>query len=226
MAKYNIVSTEWVSPSLTSGTLQNLGDATLEVSTEQVENSGLKISKNQLLSFEGTIFVRTVGESDGVFTVVPFRVSGKGGGGDYILPTASDVVKGGVKIGSGLVMDGEVLSATEFTYSSSEVYTGKWADGKNLYQRTVLVNTPEVILTPQLVYDTRQIGIDTLVYFSGIVNTDSGYYSIKSSYSEIGRVGIELWYSGNGFKMIVSHDSVTNADVYLTFRYTKIENNA
>jgi len=35
-----------------------------------------------------------------------------GGGGSYILPTASPTVKGGVKIGSGLQMDGEVLSAT------------------------------------------------------------------------------------------------------------------
>lgn len=35
-----------------------------------------------------------------------------GGGGSYTLPTASETVKGGVKIGSGLQMDGEVLSAT------------------------------------------------------------------------------------------------------------------
>lgn len=35
-----------------------------------------------------------------------------GGGGSYVLPTASANVKGGVKIGSGLSMNGEVLSAT------------------------------------------------------------------------------------------------------------------
>lgn len=34
------------------------------------------------------------------------------GGGSYTLPTASAETKGGVKIGSGLSMDGEVLSAT------------------------------------------------------------------------------------------------------------------
>lgn len=36
--------------------------------------------------------------------------NGGGGGGSYTLPTASPTVKGGVKIGSGLQMDGEVLS--------------------------------------------------------------------------------------------------------------------
>ncbi|MGL5328323.1 MAG: hypothetical protein ACRDD7_03570, partial [Peptostreptococcaceae bacterium] len=34
------------------------------------------------------------------------------GGGDYMLPTASATVKGGVKVGSGLTMTGDVLSAT------------------------------------------------------------------------------------------------------------------
>lgn len=35
-----------------------------------------------------------------------------GGGGSYTLPTASETIKGGVKIGDGLQMDGEVLSTT------------------------------------------------------------------------------------------------------------------
>lgn len=34
------------------------------------------------------------------------------GGGDYVLPTASATVKGGIKVGSGLTMTGDVLSAT------------------------------------------------------------------------------------------------------------------
>lgn len=38
--------------------------------------------------------------------------SGGGGSDPYVLPTASATVKGGVKIGSGLSMNGEVLSAT------------------------------------------------------------------------------------------------------------------
>ena len=35
-----------------------------------------------------------------------------GGGGTYHLPTASASVKGGVKIGTGLSMEGDVLNAT------------------------------------------------------------------------------------------------------------------
>lgn len=35
---------------------------------------------------------------------------GGGGGSEYVLPTASENVKGGVKVGSGLTMSGEVLS--------------------------------------------------------------------------------------------------------------------
>lgn len=35
-----------------------------------------------------------------------------GGGGSYSLPTASPTTKGGVKIGAGLQMEGDVLNAT------------------------------------------------------------------------------------------------------------------
>jgi hypothetical protein len=42
-----------------------------------------------------------------------------GSSGGYTLPTASDTVKGGVKIGSGLTMTGEVLSATGGSGSAS-----------------------------------------------------------------------------------------------------------
>ena len=44
--------------------------------------------------------------------VAALENGGGGGGGSYELPTASATVKGGVKIGSGLQMTGEVLSAT------------------------------------------------------------------------------------------------------------------
>ena len=37
---------------------------------------------------------------------------GGGGGGSYTLPTASPTTKGGVKIGAGLQMEGDVLNAT------------------------------------------------------------------------------------------------------------------
>lgn len=58
---------------------------------------------------------------------------GSGGGGSYTLPTASASTKGGVKIGSGLSMDGDVLSATggagKFTVTFTEQNGEITADG-------------------------------------------------------------------------------------------------
>lgn len=49
---------------------------------------------------------------DGSRTTIGAAI-GEGGGGDpYTLPTASATTKGGVKIGNGLEMDGEVLNVT------------------------------------------------------------------------------------------------------------------
>lgn len=53
-------------------------------------------------------FVRTV---NGTGPDADGNVAVEGGGGSYTLPTASAEVKGGVRIGSGLTMTGEVLSA-------------------------------------------------------------------------------------------------------------------
>lgn len=49
-------------------------------------------------------------KKDGTLTTVDDAISAGGGGGSYTLPTASAETKGGVKIGSGLTMDGEVLN--------------------------------------------------------------------------------------------------------------------
>lgn len=47
-------------------------------------------------------------KSDGTLSTIGSEIAA--GGGSYTLPTASDTTKGGVKIGSGLTMTGEVLS--------------------------------------------------------------------------------------------------------------------
>ena len=46
-----------------------------------------------------------------------------GGGSDYSLPTASATVKGGVKVGDGLQMDGDTLNVVEAPYELIEEYT-------------------------------------------------------------------------------------------------------
>lgn len=51
-------------------------------------------------------------KSDGSMSTIGEEISEGGGGGGYTLPTASTTTKGGVKIGVGLTMDGEVLKNT------------------------------------------------------------------------------------------------------------------
>ena len=56
-------------------------------------------------------------KKDGSISTIGDEITngGSGGGSAYVLPTASADVKGGVKIGAGLTMDGEVLKNTNPT---------------------------------------------------------------------------------------------------------------
>lgn len=71
-------------------------------------------------------------KKDGSLTTIGKMFEDAGGGSSYTLPTASAEIKGGVKIGEGLTMDGETLKntnptpATPYTLptASSEVLGG------------------------------------------------------------------------------------------------------
>lgn len=54
-------------------------------------------------------------KKDGSVTTIEEVINSGGGGGGYTLPTASASTKGGVKVGAGLTMDGEVLNNTNPT---------------------------------------------------------------------------------------------------------------
>lgn len=54
-------------------------------------------------------------KKDGSMSTIGDEISAGGGGGGYTLPTASAQTKGGVKIGNGLSMSGEVLNNTNPT---------------------------------------------------------------------------------------------------------------
>ncbi len=54
-------------------------------------------------------------KKDGSMTTIGDEISSGGGGGGYTLPTASAEIKGGIKIGAGLSMSGEVLNNTNPT---------------------------------------------------------------------------------------------------------------
>lgn len=131
MSKYNAKVGEWVTPSETSGSIQNTSSGiTIEVTSNAEANEGLTLSPMQIINFDGTIYVRSAGRKDATFTVVPFKIAAGGGGGGggtpYTLPTASASVKGGIKIGSGLKMTGEVLS---LDISSNDL--GDWTPNKS-----------------------------------------------------------------------------------------------
>ena len=57
---------------------------------------------------------------NGTRTTIGEAIDAGGGGGSYTLPTASGSTKGGVKIGSGLKMTGEVLSVDQLPAFTSE----------------------------------------------------------------------------------------------------------
>lgn len=117
MAKYIAKVGQWVTPSETSGSIQNISnEVTIEVSSSAEVGSGLILRPMQIINFDGTVYVRSAGRKQATFTAVPFKVAagggGSGGGGStYTLPTASDSVKGGIRIGDGLTIKEEVLSA-------------------------------------------------------------------------------------------------------------------
>lgn len=116
MAKYNVKAGTWVSPEETTGSIQNTSKVPIEISATNEDNTGIKLVENQIVAFEGTVYVRSAGNKDAVFTTVPFKVNGKGGGGGggggtpYTLPTMSANIKGGAKVGSGLKMQGDKLN--------------------------------------------------------------------------------------------------------------------
>lgn len=115
MAKYNVKVGTWVSPDETTGSIQNVSKVPIEISAINEDNTGIRLTENQIVAFEGTVYVRGTGNKDAVFTTVPFKVNGKGGGGGgggtpYTLPTMSENIKGGAKVGSGLKMQGDKLN--------------------------------------------------------------------------------------------------------------------
>lgn len=86
-------------------------------------------------------------KANGDISTIGAEINAGGGGSSYTLPTASANTKGGVKIGEGLTMDGEVLKntnptpATPYTLptASAETLGGvKVGEGLNINESGVL----------------------------------------------------------------------------------------
>ena len=117
MSKYVAKVGQWVTPSETTGSIQNTSTGvTIEVTSNAESNEGLTLSPMQIINFDGTVYVRSAGKKDATFTAVPFKITAGGGGGGggtpYTLPTASATIKGGIKVGDNLSISNQaVLSA-------------------------------------------------------------------------------------------------------------------
>lgn len=169
MAKYNVKVGEWITPSETTGSIQNLGSVPIEISATNDANTGIKVESGQMVNFEGTVYVRSAGTKTATFTTVPFKViaggGGGGGGGTYTLPTASDTVKGGIRIGAGLTMTGELMSVDK--------QISAWASNKQY-------NIDDIVIVNNKLYKC------TLAHTSSAnFNTDiSNWVAIKSDIAE------------------------------------------
>lgn len=179
MAKYIAKPDEWVSPSETTGSIQNIGRSILEVSSTNTENTGIRVNQGQIISFEGTVYVRSIGNRNCEFTTVPFKVTGKGGDGggggqQYTLPTASAEIKGGVKVGTDFVMDGEVLSLKDFIIPSAKVTE---TDNGAKIEIKDKSGSSEAIITNGKDGHDGENGLTPIITF---VDNEDGTYTLKS----------------------------------------------
>lgn len=123
-----------------------------------------------------------------------------GGGGGYVLPTASDETLGGVKVGNGLSINPEtgVLSNnnptpyTPVSYSTTEQATGqKWIDGKDIYFKTVEL-AEELTITSQTWTSTGVSGSDISTIINAFGNDANGsFFNLNATpdVSSTGNVG-------------------------------------
>ena len=115
------VAKEFKPLGITSGIIQNTSTiSTLEISDTNEFGSGIFIYPLCEHAFtDKTLYVRCIDGTARVRIVEPFELNSNGGGNvtiiggsSYVLPTASEYVKGGIKIGTGLSMADETLNVT------------------------------------------------------------------------------------------------------------------
>lgn len=116
------------------------------------------------------------------------------GGGSYTLPTASAETKGGVKIGSGLSMEGEVLSNTNPTpyvlpTASAETLGGVKV-GSGLTIEDGVIKDSSTVLTTLTGLENVTDGTDLKISNDGDIFTISGKVVLTNSLALDGRIKI------------------------------------
>ena len=144
--RYTVKADSFITLPVTSGTVQNVSDTDIEISDTQTVGSGIILNAGEYFSFhDATIYACARPVLDGgvgIISVVPFEEGGKGGGSGtdtYVLPTASESVKGGIRIGTGLEMTGESLglsTASESVIGGAKIGTGLKMNSDTLELKT------------------------------------------------------------------------------------------
>lgn len=154
-------------------------------------------------------------KKDGSITTLDDAISS--GGGTYELPTASAQTKGGVKIGSGLTMEGEVLknnNPTPFTLpiAGADTLGGiKVGSGLNINENGVLSASGGggIPITP---YEAVRLPDDATDY----TFTNSGILTLFAA-SGTGASYVYFNYGASDEKTITMSTNLTNAHRSLTF---------
>jgi hypothetical protein len=99
MATNYTLTTAFTAITETSGTIQNVGNESVELasSTNAVAGEGIVLNPSEKRSFKGALSARSMGDAGAVVNVVDFTEAGEGGE-EYDLPIASDTTLGGIKI--------------------------------------------------------------------------------------------------------------------------------
>lgn len=148
-----------------------------------------------------------------------------GGGGGYVLPTATDERLGGIKVGAGLSVeeDGTLnANATPYTppaYSTSEVNTGvKWIDNRDIFRK--VIDFGEL---PKSTSKSVGSGLEnvTVIDIRGIAVKAEA--SIPLPYATTENKNVQLHYAANTNQVIVTtvQDLSSYADSYVVLLYVK-----
>ena len=146
---------------------------------------------------------------------------GNGGGSQYELPIASAETLGGVKVGTGLSIDGETgeLSNTNPTpytpptYSTTEQATGKkWIDGKDIFVRVFDLGS-DVSIGSSSYTDTNidASGISKIIDAKGMQS--NGTYKLINASCDATYVKISSPFSSDTVRYITLYYTKTESEV-------------
>lgn len=165
-------------------------------------------------------------KKDGSITTIDDAISEGGGGGGYTLPTASADTKGGIKIGSGLSMSGEVLNNTNPTAytlptASAETLGGvKIGSGLSISEGVLNNSNPTPYSLPTASSDTLggvKIGSGITIDENGAISASGGGSSKYLHHFCIGN-----YLSGTYLAFNVVLDTPNKFDLTNSPTYTKL----